>query len=230
MQTGDSPHHPSQDANFQEIKKELGAGFQQTSAPDRDLYETIKADLQADCPAQVPVQEQPSTQLFLTLSGDLLWNSPSSFISCCSKAKVVMDLAFHVPSAFISYFLFKPQEQWAGGMAFANASNSRSAKTPNKGCEKNISAGSICWNMIHCFKISHISSSQHLQKGQPPSLLLQPGWWLRTEHVLPAARLWRWRARTVLDGMTRQPKLALVQRQFEAGDLHSLLWVAFFLS
>lgn len=57
-----------------------------------------------------------------------------------------MDLAFHVPSAFISYFLFEPQEQWAGvgGTAFANASNFRSAKTPNKGCEKNISAGSIC--------------------------------------------------------------------------------------
>jgi len=48
------------------------------------------------------------------------------------RAEVVMDLAFHVPSAFISYFLFKPQEQWAGEMAFANASNSRSAKNPKQ--------------------------------------------------------------------------------------------------
>lgn len=55
-----------------------------------------------------------------------------------------MDLAFHVPCALIPDFLLQPQEQWAGGAAFANASSSRSAKTPNKGCEKNSSAGSIC--------------------------------------------------------------------------------------
>lgn len=41
-----SPFLPSQNASFQERKKELGAGFQQTSAPDRDLYEAVKADLQ----------------------------------------------------------------------------------------------------------------------------------------------------------------------------------------
>lgn len=78
------PLSPSQNASFQERKEELGAGFQQTSAPDRDLYEAIKADLQADCPAQVHLQEQPSTQLSLTLPGDLFWNLPLSSISCCS--------------------------------------------------------------------------------------------------------------------------------------------------
>lgn len=79
---------------------------------------------------------------------DFIWGASLKFafklhILLQHGAEVVMDLAFHVPSAFIPYFLFKPKEQWVGGTAFANASSSRSAKTRNKGCEKNISAGSI---------------------------------------------------------------------------------------
>lgn len=63
MRPGDLPCHPYQ--NALRLVGELGVDSLQTSAPDRNFYKAIKADLQAECPAQ------PSIQLPLTLPGDL---------------------------------------------------------------------------------------------------------------------------------------------------------------